>query len=152
MIMSPTAATKTMVEVMADLKTRVAACQAAYDVYDPACSRRATHDSLVEVGRSLDAVGRWLTGDNDQPVAWMLRAATQEGRDTYRIHYAADSLVAAEHYILAAEFWAGPRTRESVDMKDPWRYVNHVQQAEAERLRLAEGITFHHNDPVKETK
>jgi hypothetical protein len=40
MIMSPTAATKTMVEVMADLKTCVAACQAAYDVYDPACSRR----------------------------------------------------------------------------------------------------------------
>jgi len=148
MTLDPTAATQTMIEAIADLMVRIAACQSVYNAYDPACSRRATHDNLVEVVRSLGSVNHWLAGKNDQPVAWMSRASTQEGRDTYRIHYAADSLVAAEHYILVAEYAAGLRDQATVESLDPWRYIDHVQQGEIERLRLAEGTIWLFNEPI----
>ena len=148
MTLTKTAPTKTMSKVIGDLLRRADACQERYNIYDARCSRRSTHDALVDVRRCLGAVDRWLAGENDQPVAWMSRASTQEGRDTYRTHYAADSLVAAEHHILVAEFFAGLRDRDSAGDLDPWRYVDHIQQAETERLRLAEGTTWFFNTKV----
>jgi hypothetical protein len=134
--------TATMAEAIADLTFRAAACQMAYDDYAPGCNRRSTYDSLYEVKRNLGAVERWLSGENDEPIIFLQACATQEGRDTYRTHYAADALVAALHFILAAEYAAGFITLEEAGPKDPWRYVDGKTQGEAERLRLAEGITF----------
>jgi hypothetical protein len=138
----PTEPTKTMAEAMQDITARLAVCQERYDNYDPKCHRRATGDSMYEVRRNLGAVDGWLKGENDTPVAWLQAAAGQEGRDAYRAHYAADALVAATHYILIAEFFAGLRSEDEAYDNDPWRYVDGKQQSEVERLRLAEGITF----------
>jgi hypothetical protein len=134
--------TRTMLEAMEDLATRMATCQAAYDTYADGCNRRSTREALYEVQRNLDATGRWLKGDNDQPVALFRQYQDQEWRDAYRIHYASDSLVGALHHILGAEYYAGTRSLEEIDPIDPWRYEDGRTRAEEERLRLAEGITF----------
>jgi hypothetical protein len=142
MTLAPTTPTPTMADAMLDIAQRAAFCQEAYDNYAEGCSRRATHDYLVEVKHNLAAVDRWLNGENDEPVAFLKAAASQEGRDTYRIHYAADALVAALHYILGAEYQAGLRIRAEAERFDPWRYVDGKSQGEAERLRLSDGITW----------
>jgi hypothetical protein len=141
-VLAPTPPTQTIAEAIADITSRAAACQKAYDDYAPGCSRRSTHDNLYEVKRNLGAVQRWLSGENDEPIVFLQVCATQEGRDIYRLHYAADSLVAALHFILGAEYAAGLRSLDLVSSLDPWRYVDGKTQGEAERLRLAEGITF----------
>jgi hypothetical protein len=137
--LNPTKPTGTMAEALHDLNHRLVACQEAYDTYADGCSRRSTSDAMYEVRRNLAAVDRWLSGQNDEPIVFFAKAATQEGRDTYRIHYAADALVAAIHHILGAEYYAGLRTLEEVDPEDPWRYRDGKTNAEEERLRLAEG-------------
>lgn len=141
-MLEPTVPTPTMQAAMVEIAQRAAFCQEAYDEFRDGCSRRATHDYLVEVRRNLTSVDRWLNGDNDEPVAWLRSAASQEGRNTYRIHYAADALVAALHHVLGAEYQAGLRPAEEVNPLDPWRYEDGKSQGEAERLRLSEGITW----------
>jgi hypothetical protein len=140
--LQPTQPTATMAEVLHDINHRLTACQEAYDTYADGCNRRSTSDTMYEVRRNLAAVDRWLNGDNDAPIVFFRKAADQEGRDTYRIHYAAESLVAAEHHILSAEYYAGLRSAEDIDPLDPWRYRDGKTSAEEERLRLAEGIVW----------
>jgi hypothetical protein len=142
MNLQPTSPTKTMTEAIADIHRRALACKEAYDTYAEGCNRRAYTDTMYEVRRNLDAVDRWLKGDNDEPITFLQACASQEGRDTYRVHYAADALVAAEHHMLGAEYHAGLRTLDEVDAEDPWRYRDGQTGAEEERLRLAEGIIF----------
>jgi hypothetical protein len=139
---APTAPTKTMAEAIADIHRRALACKQRYDDYADGCNRRAYTDTMYEVRRNLDAVDRWLRGDNDEPIIFFQAASTQEGRDTYRVHYAADALVGALHHMLGAEYHAGLRSLEDVDAEDPWRYRDGQTRAEEERLRLAEGITW----------
>jgi hypothetical protein len=138
----PTQPTKTMAEAIADIHRRAVPCKEAYDDYADGCNRRAYSDTMYDVTRHLDAVDRWLRGDNDEPIAFFRQTSTQEGRDTYRTHYAADALVGALHHMLGAEYHAGLRSLESVDAEDPWRYRDGKTRAEEERLRLSEGITF----------
>jgi hypothetical protein len=142
MTFEPTQPTKTMAEAIADIRRRALACKQRYDDYADGCNRRAYSDTMYEVTRNLDAVDRWLRGDNDEPVSFLAQAATQEGRDTYRVHFAADALVGALHHMLGAEYHAGLRSLEEVEVEDPWRYHDGKTNAEEERLRLAEGITW----------
>jgi hypothetical protein len=140
--LQPTQPTATMAEAIADIHARALACKERYDAFDQGVNRRAYTDTMYEVRRNLDAVTRWLDGTNDQPVVFFRKAQTQEGRDAYRIHYAAESLVGALHHMLSAEYYCGLRTAQEVEAEDPWRYRDGKTRAEEERLRLSEGIVW----------
>jgi hypothetical protein len=106
---------------ISEYKQRLSVVKQRYDEYHPdMASRRYVADEYHATADRLRGAAGFLAGDYDGTYCSGLPGI--DSLETYRVHYADDSLRAALHSLVWAECYAGLRTRDEAQAADPYRH------------------------------